>query len=64
MSAQVTLQQKVRYAFAKYGLVFIIFCHDFSRAHASLRLGSILSKVSFYCESAMGCPTTKTSRIV
>ena len=55
-----------RYVVDEYALVFILTCRGFRRAHASLRLGPILSKVRFYCESAalvewsisMGCPTT------
>ena len=77
VAAEFTSQQRVlcnddlvryvaRYVVDEYALVFILTCRGFRRAHASLRLGPILSKVSFYCESAalvewaisMGCPTS------
>ena len=77
METELTSQQRVfcnddlvryvvQYVVDEYALVFVLTCRGFRRAHASLRLGPILSKVSFYCESAalvkwaisMGCPTT------
>ena len=76
MEAELTSQQRVfwnddlvryvaRYVVNEYALVFILTCRGFRRAHASLRLGPILSKVRFHCGSAalvkwaisMGCPT-------
>ena len=59
------LRYVARYVGDEYALVFILTCRGFRRAHASLKLGPVLSKVSLYCESAalvewaisMGCPT-------
>ena len=76
MDEEITPQQRVfwnddlvrylaRYVVDEYPLTFVLTCRGFRRAHASLRLGPIESKLRFYCESAalvewailMGCPT-------